>query len=576
MSLLGRKAGLLGIVLALMLAACGDDETATPLTVIVTATPGPTATPIVVAGTPIVVTATPGPSPTPIRVVVTATPEPKSAAEITIALGQFGADLLPTKSTHFEAINPMYEPLFITDPNPFLTEGKHAYGPAIAQEWSLSGNGSSFNIKLAQGVQTYDGCGEYTAEDVAWAFNEFWGVIQSSWTPRKNWQALGGQVRVVGENEVEMVTAGDPWHHSFFLELTLNQYLPPPKEYIDRVGREKASEEIDCTTGPFRLVGSTPVSLEYEAVRNHYRVTPYTDRLVMQHVPEAAVRLALLNADRAHIAQKVDQVIARNAIDDGHRVLAQSPGNNVRVAFGGADILDPNLRGNDPWMDVRVRKALAHAIDVEAMIDTIGAGFAIWPDTAFSEVGFPADPYRYDPAEAKRLLTEAGYPDGFSVNMPLISIGGNERAGNEHRAVASYFEAIGVDVTIEPVDYTAVWRPKWLGSKGATGGNVWVWGGTAKPIYTEFGRLASTTALYTYWADDTTEVLYQGILDNLGIDDQKAYQSGFELMEYMYDQVLFIPLYAVPYFYVVHKDVESWDGHGYHDTTRYELVRARP
>ena len=556
-----RTIGLLGMVAALALAACGgDDDTPTPRPV----------------ATEVPATATPAPTPAP-----TSTPTPKPEAsyvdEVVVALGRFPKDLLaggPTSS--YDGVSPLYDPLWEIDDTKAAETGVIEWGPGIVQEWEWSGGFSTLRMTLRKGVQAHEGWGEYTADEAVHAFNVFYRARTATTGVYLNrYDVLA---KKLGDYEFEISTADGSSFRPTWRILYNNTVAPPVKAFIESVGMDGAAEDPVGATGPYRLVRKSVGSIDYEAVPDHWRVQPTSSRLRMEHVPESSVRMAAVETGRAHVATRVEPVDAVRAKNRGLRLVEQI-GWNAVLNFGGAQSLDN--RGDAPWIENKlVRKAIAMAIDADGIRDSVGAGLGTRVSTIYTTIGSTDNtPYPYNPTEAKRLLTEAGFPFEKEITMPLVVIGGAERAGPEHRAVAGLLEAVGLNVKIEVVDWGAVWRPKW--ESGDTDWNLWVFTNTSfigEPLREWLG--ATEPAVTTYWVDEQTVPLFDAMSDALsragGNQQDVAFrQAATELGNYAYDNYIMVPIYTKPMLFVLGNQVEAWERYGHHDATRYDLIKVR-
>src|SRR5262249_16943145 len=161
-------------------------------------------------------------------------------------------------------------------------------------------------------------------------------------------------------------------------------------------------------------VSQTPgIELVMEAFEGYWRKTPSVKRLVFKSVPEPTTRLAMLKRGEVDIAYLLDAPEARE--------LARDP--QFRLAFSGriANFYLDSLAQRAPKApgpDVRVRQAASRALDRKALseAETLGASKPVGSvvPSAF-EFALPFEPDPYDPAKAKRLLAEAGYPNGFDA-----------------------------------------------------------------------------------------------------------------------------------------------------------------
>jgi peptide/nickel transport system substrate-binding protein len=181
-------------------------------------------------------------------------------------------------------------------------------------------------------------------------------------------------------------------------------------------------------------------------------------RLVFKSVPEATTRAAMLKKGEVDVAYLLD---APTALE-----IKRDP--NFRLAFSGAigvhfleffDQWDPK----SPWHDRRIRLAASHAIDRSALneAETLGASRptgAMVPRKF--EFALSLEPHAYDPAKAKQLLAEAGYPSGFDAGdlhpyPPYFSMG---------ETVANYLSAVGIRTKVRTME-RAAFQSAWINKK---------------------------------------------------------------------------------------------------------------
>jgi len=186
-----------------------------------------------------------------------------------------------------------------------------------------------------------------------------------------------------------------------------------PKKYFEQVGAD-GFKKAPVGLGPYKFVSNTPgVELVMEAYEGYWRKMPAVKRLVFKSVPEATTRMAMLKRGEVDLAYLLDAPQAQD--------LKKDP--NFKLAFSGGigtfyldffDQWDPK----SPWHDRRVRLAANYALDRKSLNEAENLGASrlngsIIPRTF--EFALPIEPYPYDPAKAKQLLAEAGYPNGFDA-----------------------------------------------------------------------------------------------------------------------------------------------------------------
>jgi len=246
-----------------------------------------------------------------------------------------------------------------------------------------------------------------------------------------------------------------------------------PRKYVERVGDE-GFKKAPIGAGPYRFVSFSPgVEMVLEAFEGYWRKPPAVRRLVFKVIPDEATRVAALKRGEVDVAYSV-----RGALGEEVR---RTPGLVLKAAVGQfaywyafVDQWDPK----SPWADRRVRLAANLAIDRKAIneAETLGhsrvTGSIIPQDF---EYAWKAPAFPHDPVQARRLLAEAGYPNGFdagTVSSDIVYAGFAE-------AVANYWQAVGIRTRLAPKEraaYTAEYTEKKLrnvlGTGSAAAGNA--------------------------------------------------------------------------------------------------------
>ena len=237
--------------------------------------------------------------------------------------------------------------------------------------------------------------------------------------------------------------------------------------YCEILPRAITSGQVDPTrqaigTGPYRFTEWIPnqrMVMDF-ADRPHFSGQPKVRRLVWRPVPEAATRVVELKTGAAHLITPVDplQVPELQATRNVELVTFRQLSSQIVVL---------NMLKVRAFQDVRVRQAMNYATDVDTLIRTVMRGAAYRLASAFGP-GIPGydeslQPYPYDPERARRLLAEAGYPNGFEVTLTTPE--GrylNDRLASE--AIAGMWTRVGVRTRVQVMD----WSPFVQGVLGKT------------------------------------------------------------------------------------------------------------
>ena len=254
-------------------------------------------------------------------------------------------------------------------------------------------------VTLRKGVRFHDGH-ELTAADVLHTFNTI--LDPASRSPHRG--AFRGLQSVEARDPFTVVfTLSEPFA-SFPTNLVIPQIIPAG------AGPDIASHPVG--TGPYRFVRHLPDDrVELAAFEDYWAGRPANEGLVLRVVPDEVMRgLELRKGTIDVVVNDVSPDILYQLRRDEHLQTTTAPG--VDYQYIGINLLDPALG------DVRVRRALAYAIDRQAIVDHLRRGLATPADGLIPPIARAYEPgitsYAFDPARARELLDEAGYrdPDG--------------------------------------------------------------------------------------------------------------------------------------------------------------------
>lgn len=333
--------------------------------------------------------------------------------------------------------------------------------PELAVSWSSAADGWTFNLR--SGVKFHDGA-DLTAEDVAFSIER----AQSESSDFKEQVKSIVRVEVIDPHTVKLYTDGpnpilpNQLTSTYIMDkgwATTNNVLKP-QDF-------KAKEETYAVrnangTGPFKIVSRAPdelTVLERNGAWWGDSVFPGNiDRIEYRPIGNAATRVAaLLSGEVDFVLDPPLQDLKRIEGADGLKVISTS---QIRSIFFGmdqaaAELRTSNIKGKNPFADVRVRQALNHAIDKEAIKRVVMEGLSfptgmITPPGVHGNTPANDSPYPFDPAKAKELMAAAGYADGFSVRLDCP----NNRYNNDEKicqAAVAMLAKIGVKVSLEAI-----------------------------------------------------------------------------------------------------------------------------
>jgi peptide/nickel transport system substrate-binding protein len=399
--------------------------------------------------------------------------------------------------------------------------------PCLAESWTESADGLVYEFKLREGLRFHNG-DPFTAEDVKFTFHRYRG------TSAKLLHERVKTVEVVDPHRVRFVLH-TPWPDfiAFYATPATGAGWVVPKKYIEKVG-EDGFKKHPVGLGPYRFVRTAPgVELVLEANEQYWRKRPSIKRIVIKGVPDRTTRLAMLKTGEADIGYLMIGV-------EGETVRADPKLRLVHVIPSAAWWLDfPEQWGKakSPWQDRRVRLAANLALDKQAINQAERLGFSRLTGSiipSVMEYALRLDPYPYDPAQARRLLAEAGYPNGFDAgdltpNPPFTTFG---------ESVANYLGAVGIRTrvrTMERATFFEAWRTKKL-----TGV---ILGVSAAPgnAPARLDTFVISTGTYAYGGyPDIDELFRQQAQER---DRRKREAILHQIQRLMYERVMYAPIF---------------------------------
>lgn len=394
---------------------------------------------------------------TQVTTVIPTTPKPTGPyGELRVAVSSLGKStlfprLFDVPATYTYGLC-LFDPLIGVTP-----DGKHA--PGIAESWEMSSDGIIWTFQIRKGVKFHDGS-DLTAADVKFSLESPLGPmagIEASYEDPA-WKKLVDKITMEGKYTVSIHFKEPTAELPKGLPAVNGLYgLTMPKDYVEEYGVDYFLEH-PIGSGPWKFVSYDFGNyMEFQAVESHWRAVPYFETLKIMAVPEEATRVAMLKTGMVDLAE-ITPDSADQVKDAGLRVFSFNAG----AGAGTALYPDLNHPEEDPISDLRVRKALSLAINRTELADDLFAGYAtanaLWyvpPHVDYFDPNV-LQPDPYDPEEAKRLLAEAGYANGF--DMKLYSMNWTAWMPMLNEAVAGYWRAVGVKTDLVPIEWSA-FRP---------------------------------------------------------------------------------------------------------------------
>lgn len=301
--------------------------------------------------------------------------------------------------------------------------------PGLAESWTVTADALVYTFKLRRGVKWHTVAGytptrDFNADDVLFSF-------ERQWKPEHPYHKVGGgKYEYFNSKGFTKLLKSVEKVDDYTVRITLNNPLAPfipslgmdfasifSAEYADRMMKAGTPEKVDLEpvgTGPFvRVAYQKDAVIRYKSHPAYWAGKAKIDDLVYAITPDASVRYAKVKAGECHVMPYPNPADLEAMQKDPAINLLKQEGLNVGyLAF--------NVE-KKPYDDKRVRQAVAHAINRQAIIDAIYQGTGVVaknpiPPILWSYNKATKD-YEYNPEKAKQLLTAAGHPNGFETDL---------------------------------------------------------------------------------------------------------------------------------------------------------------
>jgi peptide/nickel transport system substrate-binding protein len=362
--------------------------------------------------------------------------KPIYGGSITIAQGVEPPGLDPTTATSAAIPRVVYsnilEGLVKIDRN-----GKIA--PALVRDFKISKDGKEYTFSLKRGVKFHDGK-PFDAEDVKFTFERL--MDPKTATAHPEYYKDIDSVQVVDSHTVKIKMKNV--NSMFLFNLARPDSIIVNKQAVDRL------KSAPIGTGPFKFVewvrGDHITLAKFDDY--HRKGIPYIDKVTFNFIGDPSAQIASLKAG------DID-VIAYDVSPENALLLEKDPKFKVLNGYTTTKVILSTNNSRKPFNDVRIRRAMAHAIDRTALIKGAMSGYGV-PIGSHMDPGNPyyidlTPYYPYNPEKAKQLLKEAGYADGFEAVIKLPERYVYARRSGE--IIADMFSQVGIRLKIELTEW---------------------------------------------------------------------------------------------------------------------------
>jgi peptide/nickel transport system substrate-binding protein len=440
-----------------------------------------------------------------------------------------GASSFASQSIMFQMIEPLV-----------LNDDRGALLPGLAVSWQAE-DPQTWVFKLREGVTFHDGQ-PFTADDVKFTL-DYVLAPDSTYGVKSRISPITG-VEVVDPMTVRLTTNG-PFPT---LVLALTAIGIEPRHYVESVGRDGMTAK-PVGTGPFVLEEWLPGDkITFTAFDRYWGGTPPSPKLVIRQIPENSTRVASLLAGEVAVAEELPiDLLEKIDASDAAEVDAVESTVGLLLTF---DTSKP------PFDNQKVRLALNYAIDKQAILDRLmmGRGTLLQGQMLTSNTfGFDPDlkAFPFDPDQAKALLQEAGFGDGFETSITTRS--GKYLADVDMcNVIAAMFENVGVHTRVNVVEQGVFSKMTTAHDMGPIHMVGWYSLGDA-----DFATVWFTQASgRAYWQNDEYEKLFTAARST--VDQDERLKDYHRMMQIMHEEVPCIFLFGLPTIYGKSKNLTGW------------------
>lgn len=449
-------------------------------------------------------------------------------------------------------------------------DGNSKIVPSLAESWDISDDGLEYTFHLRQGVKFHNG-NDFTAEDVAYTFHRMLTVEGGVNTEFID-QIKGADELLAGETDtLEGVEVVDDYTIKVTLKEPFAGFLAsissPGVSIYDSEATEAAGDQfgmdpaVTVGTGPFEF-SSWSFNNQLVLTRNedYWKGASGLPGVVIKIIPDTETQSMMFESGELDI---LDLDYAADSVD---RFTETYPDQIVQGPRVGIVYFTMNFN-KEPLQDVRVRKAVQMSIDRQAILDALYGGRGQVEQGIFPHglIGFNPDQeeIKYDPEAAKALLAEAGYADGFDMEIAADS-SASDTMTMALEIVSDQLAEVGIRAEIKNYDEST-----WLETRksGELGSFMSTWSADYNDpdnfIYTFFGNEEKTRIRSINYPD--TEVMERVAKARTLVNEDERLAEYKALEEKLiHEDAAWVPMFSRLHLFAVSKRVQGfaplWSG----------------
>lgn len=450
------------------------------------------------------------------------------------------------------------------------TDGNSKIVPSLAESWDISDDGLEYTFHLRQGVKFHNS-NDFTAEDVAYTFHRMLTVEGGVNTEFID-QIKGADELLAGETDtLEGVEVVDDYTIKVTLKEPFAGFLAsissPGVSIYDSEATEAAGDQfgmdpaVTVGTGPFEF-SSWSFNNQLVLTRNedYWKGASGLPGVVIKIIPDTETQSMMFESG------ELDILDLDYAADSADRFTETYPDQIVQGPRVGIVYFTMNFN-KEPFQDVRVRKAVQMSIDRQAILDALYGGRGQVEQGIFPHglIGFNPDQeeIKYDPEAAKALLAEAGYADGFDMEIAADS-SASDTMTMALEIVSDQLAEVGIRAEIKNYDEST-----WLETRksGELGSFMSTWSADYNDpdnfIYTFFGNEEKTRIRSINYPD--TEVMERVAKARTLVNEDERLAEYKALEEKLiHEDAAWVPMFSRLHLFAVSKRVQGfaplWSG----------------
>jgi peptide/nickel transport system substrate-binding protein len=430
------------------------------------------------------------------------------------------------------------------------------YKPGLAESWDVSEDGTVWTFHLRKDVKFHNGK-PFTAEDVKWTIDTIKDPDTAS--PFREDLAAIKEVEVIDDHTVRFILEYPFPNLLYNLSATAAGIHPANayEEYGDDYGKK-----VVIGTGPYKLEEWIPGDKTVLVKNEDYNWGPewmenrgpaLIDKIVLKIIPDENSRIMELEVGGIHILRNVPETYVEQLDNNPDITVHKNPATKLGYLAYATD--------KEPFTDVRVRRAINHALNKEEIIQFVFKGmgepaYGYLPPALKDEYLEESQElaYEYDPDKAKQLLAEAGYADGLELTL---SADNSSKSSKLAEIIQNQLKEVGINTNIQLYD-SASYADMLKEGKQELFIREYSWSNA--DIIDWF--LLSERFPYpnhSRWVDEKTDELIKSAARQPTWEERA---EGYkEVQRYLIDQAVWAPIYIPVQMIAVRKEVKNFKYH---------------